>query len=146
MKIVLQRVTRASVSVAGEVTGAIGSGLVLLLGFAPGDTSEVLRAAAAKIAALRVFADDGSSFSKSLLDIGGGVLLVPQFTLFGRTDKGRRPDFTGAMPPGEARELFAHAAEIFLAAGIREVGTGVFGAEMLVSLDNHGPVTLVMEF
>ncbi|MEX1253693.1 MAG: D-aminoacyl-tRNA deacylase [Dehalococcoidia bacterium] len=144
MRAVLQRVTRAAVTVHGETVGQIGPGLVVLLGVAQGDGPDDARRLATKVAELRIFADDESRFSRSLLDSGGAALVVSQFTLLADVRKGRRPSFTDAASPDEASALvdaFAHA--------LRDIGvpveTGRFGAHMLVELTNDGPVTIVLD-
>ena len=155
MRAVLQRVTRASVSVDGEAVGAIGAGLVVLLGVARGDGPEEVRRLAAKTAELRIFADGpstslraGSSpprrFNRSLLEMGGEALVVSQFTLLADVRKGRRPSFVDAAPPEEAAPLVDAFAEALRALGVR-VATGSFGAHMLVELENDGPVTIVLD-
>ena len=145
MKIVLQRVSSASVTVDGKITGEIAEGLMLLTGFGQGDTDLKLRPMAEKISNLRIFANDQGKFHYSLLDRNGGVLLVPQFTLFADTSKGRRPEFFGAMPPVEASPMFDRFVEEFRKLGIASVQTGVFGADMKVALVNDGPVTICMD-
>jgi D-tyrosyl-tRNA(Tyr) deacylase len=144
MRAVLQRVTRASVTIEGETVGAIGPGLLVLLGVARGDGPDEARRLAAKIAELRIFADDESRFSRSLQEIGGSALVVSQFTLLAGVRKGRRPSFAEAAPPDQAIPLI----DAFVAA-LRELGvpvqTGRFGAHMLVELENDGPVTIVLD-
>ena len=144
MRAVLQRATRASVSVDGDPVASIGPGLVVLLGVADGDGPEQAARLAAKTAELRIFADDDGRFSRSLLDVGGEALVVSQFTLLADVRKGRRPSFTSAAAPEEAEGLVdAFAAEL------RKLGVSVaegrFGAHMLVDLENDGPVTLVLD-
>jgi D-tyrosyl-tRNA(Tyr) deacylase len=145
MRVVLQRVSRASVSIAGEVVGQIGSGLVLLVGFTEGDVEETLRWMADKILGLRVFSDESGKMNLSLEDIGGDVLVISQFTLYGNTRKGRRPSFVHAAAPGVAVPLYGRFLELLRAAAPGEVESGEFGAMMDVSLVNAGPVTLVLE-
>jgi D-tyrosyl-tRNA(Tyr) deacylase len=146
VKAVLQRVARASVTVDGKVTGAIEHGLLLLVGVTHTDTRADCEWLARKIASLRVFrALDGSShFDRSVSEVGGAVLVVSQFTLYGDSRKGRRPDFTKAARPDHAAPLIDDFCGQLRALGIR-VETGVFGADMLVELANDGPVTLVLE-
>jgi len=146
MRVVLQRVRRASVSVGGEVVGAIERGLLLLVGIAHGDTPAQADWLARKIAALRVFSapDGGSHFDRSLLDVGGAALVVSQFTLYGDARKGRRPDFTGAARPELAAPLVDYFCRTLEAQGV-PVAQGVFGADMQVSLVNDGPVTLILD-
>jgi D-tyrosyl-tRNA(Tyr) deacylase len=145
MKILLQRVSGASVSIDGEIVGSIGRGLLLLVGFGRDDRGEVLLSMANKVVNMRVFPDDSGRFSHSLMDIGGEALLVPQFTLYADTRKGRRPDFTAAMPPGDATHLFDEFTETVKAALPGNVQTGRFGVDMQVSLINDGPVTILLQ-
>ena len=144
MRAVLQRVSRASVSVGGEAVGAIGPGLLVLLGIASDDTLGRARWLAGKTADLRVFADDDGKMNRSLRESGGAALVVSQFTLYGDARKGRRPSFASAAGPAVAVPLY----EAFVAA-LRENGlrveTGRFGADMQVELVNDGPVTLVLD-
>ncbi len=146
MKIIAQRVTRASVTVEGRVTGAIDHGLLLLVGVTHTDTRANADWLARKIASLRVFRalDGPSHFDRSVIEIGGAILVVSQFTLYGDSRKGRRPDFTQAAKPDLAAPLIDYFCDQLRAQGIR-VETGVFGADMLVDLENDGPVTLVLE-
>lgn len=118
---------------------------MLLIGFAPEDTPVQLARMAQKVVDLRIFPDDKGRFHHSLLEIGGAILLVPQFTLFADTDKGRRPEFFSAMPPAAAQELFLKAPAAFRAAGVQRVESGTFGAHMQVALINDGPVTITLE-
>jgi len=144
MRAVLQRVTRASVTVEGQVVGEIGAGLLVLVGVVDGDDPADAQALAAKIAELRVFADLEGKMNRSVTEVGGAVLVVSQFTLYGDVRRGRRPSFTRAAPPEVARPMVAAVV-----AGLREHGLqveqGVFGAHMTVALVNDGPVTLVIE-
>jgi D-aminoacyl-tRNA deacylase len=144
MKAVLQRVSRASVSVQGAVRAEIGSGLLVLLGVGHDDTDAAAAKLAGKVARLRIFEDDAGRFDRSLLDTGGAALVVSQFTLLADTAKGNRPSFTAAAPPEHAEPVY----ESFCAA-LRDLGvpveTGVFGARMEVALVNDGPVTIVCE-
>lgn len=144
MKAVLQRVRRASVSVEGEILGEIGPGLAVLVGAAQGDTEEDARWLAAKTAGLRIFSDAEGKFNLSLLDIGGAALVVSQFTLLADTRRGRRPGFTDAAPPEVAEPLVAAYCDALRAEGV-PVQTGRFGARMLVSLENDGPVTILLD-
>ena len=144
MRIVLQRVSRARVTVEGRVTGAIGRGLLLLVGFTGGDTDETLRWMAEKVVGLRVFTDPGGKMNLSVDEVGGALLVVSQFTLYGDARKGRRPSFVEAAPPGVAIPLYERFLELLRAAG-RPVETGEFGAMMEVELVNDGPVTLLLE-
>lgn len=131
-------------TVDGEVVGAIERGLVTLLGVAPTDTDATAAWLADKIVRLRVFPDDDGRFNRSLLDVGGDMLVVSQFTLFADARKGTRPSFTGAAAPDLATELYERFCDHVRAAGVR-VATGVFGASMQVALVNDGPVTITLE-
>ena len=144
MRVVLQRVSRAEVRIAGEMVGRIGVGHVLLVGFTEGDGPEQLEWMADKVVGLRVFADDQGKMNLSLQDVGGGLLVVSQFTLYGDTRKGRRPSFVKAAPPEVAIPLYEAFVAALVARGV-EVATGEFGAMMEVDLVNDGPVTLVLE-
>jgi D-tyrosyl-tRNA(Tyr) deacylase len=144
MRAVVQRVSRAEVRVDGAVRGRIAHGLCVLLGVARGDTEAHAARLAAKIARLRVFEDDHGRFDRSLLDVGGGALVVSQFTLLADTAKGNRPSFTDAAPPEAAEALYERFCAELRAAGVR-VETGVFRARMEVELVNDGPVTVVVE-
>lgn len=145
MRVVLQRVSRARVSVAGRVTGEIGRGHLLLVGFTPGDDEEALAWMAEKILALRVFSDDAGKMNLSLNDVGGQVMVVSQFTLYGDTRKGRRPSFVHAAPPDLAIPLYERFLEVLRERAPGRVASGEFGALMDVELVNDGPVTLVLE-
>ena len=145
MKAVIQRVTHASVTVDNEVTGQIGPGFLVLLGVAQGDTKAEAELLAGKIARLRVFRDEAGKMNLSLLDTGGSALVISQFTLCADLKKGNRPAFTSAASPEEADALFEYFCECLRFAGVRNVQTGVFGAEMHVELLNHGPVTILMD-
>ena len=144
MRAVVQRVSRASVTVEGEVTGAIERGLLVLLGVGHDDTDERARALAAKIARLRIFGDEAGKMNLSVEDTGGSVLAVSQFTLLADTRKGNRPSFVGAAPPQEANRLYEVFCDALAALGL-PVAKGVFGAHMDVDLTNDGPVTIVLE-
>jgi D-tyrosyl-tRNA(Tyr) deacylase len=142
LKAVVQRVTQAVVRVDGKEVSSISKGLLVLLGLEKGDTREALVRLAERLPRYRFFADDTGKMNLSLADIGGGVLVVSQFTLAGNLAKGLRPSFDRAMPPGDAAELVSLFAASMSAAGI-EVAEGVFGAHMEVELVNDGPVTFV---
>lgn len=144
MRCIVQRVSEASVTVAGEVVGAIGPGLLTLLGVAPDDDEATAAWLADKLVRLRVFNDDAGKFNRSLLDVGGEMLVVSQFTLFGDASKGTRPSFIGAAPPSHAEPLYARFCELVSGHGPR-VARGVFGAAMQVHLVNDGPVTMTLE-
>jgi D-aminoacyl-tRNA deacylase len=145
VRIVLQRVKRASVSVDGERISEVGPGLLLLVGIARGDGETAADWLAEKVAGLRVFADADGKMNLDVREAGGEVLAVSQFTLLADTRKGKRPSFVGAAPPGEAEALFDHFCEQLREAGVRSVKTGSFGAMMDVELTNDGPVTIVLE-
>jgi len=142
MRAVCQRVSEARVRVDGAVVGQIGPGLCVLLGVARGDSAETAAALAGKIARLRVFPDAAGRFDRALADVGGGALVVSQFTLLADTARGNRPSFTGAAPPEEAEPLFDRFCAELRALGV-PVEQGVFGAKMAVELVNDGPVTIV---
>lgn len=144
MKALLQRVTSASVSVAGEVVGRIDRGLVVFVGVANGDTEKDAQYLAQKIVNLRIFADQESRFNLSALDIKGEILLVSQFTLLADTRKGRRPSFTDAAPPAQAEELFQQFVGEVKATGLK-VATGRFQKYMQVEIHNDGPVTIMLD-
>jgi D-tyrosyl-tRNA(Tyr) deacylase len=144
MKALLQRVSRASVTVDGNCVGEIGAGLLVLLGLERGDDQQTGERLLEKLLAYRVFADPEGRMNRSVRDIGGGVLLVSQFTLAAETGKGLRPGFSSALPPAEAEELYQ-----YLLGQLRQrheqVAAGLFGANMQVSLVNDGPVTFLLE-
>lgn len=144
MRILVQRVAWARVEVEGEIIGQIGRGLLLLVGIGRGDGPEQLRWLANKVLNLRIFEDEEGQMNRSLLELGGAVLAVPQFTLYGDARKGRRPSFEGAAPPEEAEPLFRLFIAELKRSGLT-VAQGVFGAHMLVQLANDGPVTLLLE-
>src|SRR5438034_8712459 len=144
MRAVCQRVSRARVTVAGDVVGEIEQGLVVLLGIAREDTGEVARRAAQKVARLRIFEDDAGKFARSVVDVGGAALVVSQFTLIADTAKGNRPSFVDAAPPAEAEPLYDAFCAGLESEGV-PVERGVFGARMGVELVNDGPVTIVLD-
>lgn len=145
MRVVIQRVKHASVAVNGNVLGRIGQGLLVFAGFAPSDGQPQLSWMCAKIARLRIFEDETGKMNRSVADIGGGILLVSQFTLFGDAAEGNRPSFTEAAPPAIAEPLYEEMVRRLKAAASVPVETGSFGAEMEVSLVNDGPVTILLE-
>ena len=144
MKAVIQRVSGAHVDIGGETVGACGKGYMILLGVGQGDTEEDAELLAAKIVKLRVFEDEAGKMNRSLLDIGGEVLVISQFTLLADYRRGNRPDFFGAAAPGEAKALYEKFIAL-LREQVTHVAHGEFGADMQVSLCNDGPVTIVME-
>jgi len=144
VRAVVQRVSRASVTVNGRVTGSIGRGLLVLVGFAPADVVAQVEWMADKVAGLRVFADGEGKMNRDLPAVGGAVLVVSQFTLYGDASKGRRPSFIDAAPPAVAIPLYEAFIAALRARGI-PVETGEFGAMMDVELVNDGPVTLILE-
>jgi D-tyrosyl-tRNA(Tyr) deacylase len=144
MRAVLQRVSQARVEVDGQVVGAIGRGLLVLLGVAAGDTERDGERLAAKIVGLRIFDDPAGKMNLSVQEAGGAILLVSQFTLLGDARRGRRPSFAGAAPSAEAGPLYLAAAACMRGAGV-PVATGLFQARMRVHLTNDGPVTLLLD-
>ena len=145
MRAVVQRVSRASVTVENRVTGAIGRGLMVLFGAGAGDGPTDLAYVVDKIANLRIFPDDAGKMNRSVLDIGGGVLVVSQFTLYGDARQGRRPAFTAALEPTAARALYEQALAALKTAGVQHVAAGEFAADMQVELVNDGPVTILLD-
>ena len=144
MRAVVQRVTEARVEVAGEVVGKIGAGLLVLLGVARDDTASDADYLTEKIINLRIFDDDDGKMNRSLLDIGGEMLVVSQFTLYGDVRRGRRPSYSDAAEPQKANELYEYFVERVRSLGVK-VETGVFQAMMKVSLVNDGPVTILLD-
>ena len=145
MRAVIQRVNQSSVSVDGEIKGSVGKGYNVLLGVMEGDTQAQAELLASKIAKLRVFEDENGKMNKSVLDIGGGILVISQFTLCADIKKGNRPSFTDSASPDEANRLYGYFCDCLRKEGIAKVETGVFAADMLVKIDNDGPVTIVMD-
>jgi D-tyrosyl-tRNA(Tyr) deacylase len=144
MRAVVQRVTSASVAVEGTVAGAIGQGLLVLVGAGRDDAPADVEWIASKVRELRVFSDEAGKMNRSLVDIGGSALLVSQFTVYGDCRKGRRPSFDAAAPAEVGRTHFDHLVRTLRESGLR-VETGVFGAAMQVTLVNDGPVTLLLD-
>lgn len=144
MKALCQRVSAAAVAVDGAEVARIGLGLLVFVGFGPDDDAQRASALADKTLALRVFADDAKPMNRSVVDVGGAILAVPQFTLIADTSRGNRPSFARAAPPAEARVLFDHYVQA-LRRQWEAVSSGVFGADMQVSLTNDGPVTILLE-
>jgi D-tyrosyl-tRNA(Tyr) deacylase len=145
MKAVIQRVSRAAVRVDGETVGEIGRGLLVFLGIGKTDTPAASDWMIDKLLKLRIFSDDAGKMNRSVTDIGGGVLVVSQFTLYGELEKGTRPSFSNAMPPEEARKFYADFMAKLRAATTLHVAEGKFAAMMDVELVNDGPVTIVLQ-
>jgi D-tyrosyl-tRNA(Tyr) deacylase len=144
MRVVLQRVSKASVSIDGRTAGAIGRGFCLLVGLTHGDTDATVDWMAEKVAGLRLFPDAEGKMNLGLEEVGGGVLVISQFTLYGDSAKGRRPSFVDAARPETAIPLYERFVGALRARGL-EVATGEFGADMQVEIHNDGPVTLILE-
>ncbi len=144
MRLVLQRVSQASVAADGVERSRIGAGLLILCGVGHQDSSTTCRALASKVARLRIFEDEQGKMNRSVQESGGSALVVSQFTLYADTSRGLRPSFTGACPPDRARELYEQFASELGLLGV-PTRTGVFGAHMQVSLTNDGPVTIILE-
>jgi D-aminoacyl-tRNA deacylase len=145
MRAVVQRVSRAQVTVGAEVVGRVGRGLLVLFGAGTGDGETDLAYVVDKVVGLRIFPDDDGKMNRSVTDVGGGVLCISQFTLYGDARRGRRPAFVDALEPVAARALYDQALARLAAAGVAEVAAGVFGADMQVELVNDGPVTILLD-
>ena len=145
MRAIIQRVTEASCVVAGATTGSIGTGFLILLGIEDTDTSEDLDWLSQKIVNMRIFADENDQMNKSLADVDGNILLISQFTLFASTKKGNRPGFTRAARPDKAIPLYEEMIAKLSAVLQKEIKTGIFGADMKISLINDGPVTIMID-
>lgn len=145
MRAVIQRVSTASCKVNGEITGAIDTGFLVLLGIEDADTADDLQWLAQKIANLRVFGDENGLMNKALADVDGGILLISQFTLFAQTKKGNRPSFIRAARPDKAIPLYEQMTKALEELTGKKVATGIFGADMKISLVNDGPVTIIMD-
>lgn len=145
MRAVVQRVTHAACRVDGHVTGEIGPGLLVFLGVGNEDTAEDVDWLARKVAALRVFEDDEGKMNRSIVDSGGGALVISQFTLFGNVKKGARPSFNKSAPPDMATRLYEDFKARFSAVLGRDVASGVFAADMQIEAHNDGPVTLIID-
>jgi D-tyrosyl-tRNA(Tyr) deacylase len=145
MRAVIQRVSEASCKVDGEITGQIGSGLLVLLGIEEADTDEDLQWLAQKIAAMRIFSDEDGLMNKALADVDGNILLISQFTLFAQTKKGNRPSFIRAAKPDKAIPMYEQMIEELKTLTGKRIATGIFGADMKISLVNDGPVTIMMD-
>jgi D-aminoacyl-tRNA deacylase len=145
MRAVVQRVSRASVTVDARVTGSIDRGLLVFLGAGAGDDATDLKYIVDKVTNLRIFPDENDKMNRSVLDVGGGVLVVSQFTLYGDARQGRRPAFTGALEPVAAKALYVQSLDALRAAGVIRVEAGEFAADMKVDLLNDGPVTILLD-
>lgn len=145
MRAVLQRVTQASCTVDGKITGEIKTGFLVLLGVEDADTDEDLQWLAQKIASMRVFGDEDGLMNKALADVNGDILLISQFTLFASTKKGNRPGFTRAARPDKAIPMYEQMIKALEELTKKKVATGIFGADMKISLLNDGPVTIMMD-
>ncbi len=145
MKIVIQRVKHASVTIDGEIKGKIGTGFMALVGFCEGDREEYLRPMADKMIGLRVFEDEDERMNLSLADVGGDILAISQFTLYADCKKGRRPSFISAMKPDAASDFYDKFVAICEEISGKKVQTGIFGADMKVELLNDGPVTIILD-
>jgi D-tyrosyl-tRNA(Tyr) deacylase len=145
MKAILQRVRRGRVSVADEIVGEIGPGYVILLGVTHADGPEQVKKLAEKTVHLRVFEDEQGKMNRSALEVGAEMLIISQFTLFAEAKKGRRPSFTNAAPPEIAEPLVAQFIDQLKQLGVNQVASGVFGAHMLVYIENDGPVTIALD-
>ena len=145
MRVVLQRVSRSSVTIEGRVAGAIGRGFCLLVGFTHADTAAQVDWMTEKIAGLRLFSDADGKMNLGLAEAGGAVLVVSQFTLYGDARQGRRPAFTGALEPVAAKALYEQSLAAIAAAGVTQVAAGEFAADMKVDLLNDGPVTILLD-
>jgi len=145
MKVVVQRVSRASVKVNNKITGEIGKGLLLLVGIHPNDSQKELEWMCRKIAKLRIFEDENEKMNLSVTDVDGGLLVVSQFTLYGNVKKGTRPSFIEAAKPDKAEKVYNDMVAYFKKHTNLKIKTGIFGAMMNVSLINDGPVTIILE-
>ena len=145
MKAVIQRVLQSDVKIDGRIAGEIGKGYMILLGVVDGDAKEDVDKLIKKIPVLRIFEDENGKMNLSCLDVGGEILVISQFTLCADCSHGRRPSFTKSAPPSEANALYEYFVEGLKAAGIKNVQTGEFGADMKVSLINDGPVTIILD-
>lgn len=145
MRLILQRVSRGSVTVADQLNGSVEQGFVVLVGVTHSDTRAEAELLAKKTAHLRVFEDDEGKMNRSALEIGAGILVISQFTLYADSRKGRRPSFIDAARPEQASPLVEHYAERLRAEGIQRVETGIFGADMQVEIHNNGPVTIILD-
>lgn len=144
MKLVLQRVSHGEVRVDGQVVGSIDQGLVVLVGIGQGDTQATATRMVDKLLGLRIFADEAGKMNRSVVEVGGGVLMISQFTLYADCRKGRRPSFIQAAAPDQAKQLYEYCVDCVRRSGVR-TQTGIFAADMQVSLVNDGPVTIVLD-
>jgi D-tyrosyl-tRNA(Tyr) deacylase len=145
MRAIIQRVSEASCTVDGEITGSIGVGFLVLLGVEDADTEDDLQWLAQKISALRVFSDENGLINRALADVDGGILLISQFTLFAQTKKGNRPSFIRAARPDKAIPLYEQMIDTLGNLTGKKIATGIFGADMNLNLVNDGPVTIIMD-
>lgn len=145
MRAVIQRVSEAKIHIEGTLSGEMGQGLVVLLGVMVGDTQRQAEVLAKKIAGLRIFTDDEGKMNRSLVEIGGSMLIVSNFTLGADCKKGRRPSFTASAPPALAEPLYEFFISFMRSQGVQTVLTGQFGADMQVALVNDGPVTVILD-
>jgi D-tyrosyl-tRNA(Tyr) deacylase len=145
MRLVLQRVTQAAVQINGEISGQIGLGLLVLAGITPEDTPEDIQWLSRKVVQMRIFGDNEGKMNRSVQEVGGSILLISQFTLFASTKKGNRPSFIEAAPPSVAIPLYEKLIEQLTLELGHKIQTGIFGADMQVSLINDGPVTIIMD-
>ncbi|WP_158825995.1 D-aminoacyl-tRNA deacylase [Mucilaginibacter lacusdianchii] len=145
MRAVIQRVTQASCTVEGNITGQIDTGFLILLGIEDADTAEDVQWLAQKIVGMRVFGDENGMMNKALADVGGNILLISQFTLFAQTKKGNRPSFIRAAKPDKAIPLYEQIIEALKVLTGQDIATGIFGADMKINLLNDGPVTIIMD-
>lgn len=145
MRAIIQRVRKSSVTVDGELKGSVEKGYNILLGVMDGDAQAQAELLAAKVSKLRVFEDENGKMNKSILDIGGEILVISQFTLCADIKKGNRPSFTDSAAPDEANRLYEYFCNCLRNEGVSKVETGVFAADMLVSIENDGPVTIMMD-
>lgn len=145
MRAVLQRVSEASCKVEGKTTGNIDKGLVILLGVSIDDTEEDLQWLAQKIAGMRIFSDDAGLMNKSISEVGGRILLISQFTLFAQTKKGNRPSYIRAAKPDMAIPMYERMIKVLGELTLTQIETGIFGADMKISLVNDGPVTIILD-
>ncbi len=145
MKAVIQRVTRASVTVDKEITGEINKGFLVLLGVMQGDTQAEMKLLAKKVSEIRIFEDENEKMNLSIRDVDGEILVVSQFTLCADLSRGRRPSFINSAKPDEANELYEAFCEELRTIGVKKVATGIFAADMAVELVNDGPVTIIMD-